>query len=307
MGMGNISICVCTYKRPHLIDGLMRALLSQSAVAQVGQVVIVDNDPAGSAAPALDRWKARSPVPLLALHCPEPNISLARNMAIHHATGEWLAFIDDDEVPVADWLAHLLESAQTSGADAIFGPVLPSYPDNAPPWIVQGGFFERRRLATGTAVGKTDVRSGNVLIRRGALLREPGPFDAAFGRTGGEDTLLFSRLLDKQARFVWNDEAVVYEPVEENRMNARWLLRRAYRGGQTFIRVTSLTAAGADKAVRLVVLLAKAVVQLGLALLLAAFSLPLGRAKAFQWLRVASAQCGKITGAFGLRHQEYKH
>lgn len=302
-----VSICVCTYKRPHLVDGLMAALLSQSALARVLEIVVVDNDPQGSALPALRKWRARSSVPVVALHCSEPNISLARNAAIHQAAGEWLAFIDDDEVPVSDWLACLLQSASADGVDAVFGPVLPTYPEHAPRWIVEGRYFERRRLDTGAPVGKSDVRSGNVLIRRSMLMREHGPFDAGFGRTGGEDTLLFSRLLDKHAVFVWNNEAVVYEPVEESRMNARWLLRRAYRGGQTYVRVVVLTATGANKAIRLACVLIKAAAQLGIALLLAGLILPWSRVKSFQWLRVACAQCGKVTGAFGFRHQEYKH
>ncbi len=302
-----VSICVCTYKRPHLMDGLMQALLSQSALARVLEIIVVDNDPQRSAMPALKRWQGQSVAPLVALSCAEPNISLARNTAIHQAAGIWLAFIDDDELPVETWLAQLLKSAEAGGVDAVFGPVLPRYPETAPQWVVQGGFFERRRLPSGAPVGKEDVRSGNVLIRREALLAQAGPFDAAFGRTGGEDTLLFSRMLDRQARFVWNDEAVVFEPVEANRMNARWLLRRAYRGGQTYIRVTMLTHTGAGKAGRVAYLLCRALVQLGLAAALAALTAPWDRMRAFRWLRVAAAQCGKISGAIGFRHQEYRH
>ncbi|MCB5364551.1 glycosyltransferase family 2 protein [Pusillimonas sp. CC-YST705] len=302
-----VSICVCTYKRPHLIDGLMQALQSQSALGRVLEIIVVDNDPQRSAMPALKRWQAQSVVPLVALSCAEPNISLARNTAIHQAAGIWLAFIDDDELPVETWLAQLLKSAEAGGVDAVFGPVLPRYPETAPQWVVQGGFFERRRLPSGAPVGKEDVRSGNVLIRREALLAEAGPFDAAFGRTGGEDTLLFSRMLDRQASFVWNDEAVVFEPVEANRMNARWLLRRAYRGGQTYIRVVMLTRAGANRAGSIVYLLSRAVVQLGLAGVLAVLTFLWSPTQAFRWLRIAVAQCGKISGAIGFRHQEYRH
>lgn len=304
--LADISVCVCTYRRPHLLDELLAALLAQTALSRVREIIVVDNDPAGSAMPVLAAWKPRCPMPLRIVACPRPNISLARNAALHHATGEWVAFIDDDEIPVAQWLEQLADQARRHQADGVFGPVLPVYPEGVPSWIVEGRFFERRRLATGAPVPKTDVRSGNVLLRRRLLNLDEGPFDPAFGLTGGEDTLLFHRLLDRGARFVWSDEAVVYEPVDPARATVRWLMMRAYRGGQSFIRVSLLTSRGWRRVWRLSVLLSRALLQFCIAAALAAGWWPMSRPRAVRYARLACAQCGKITGAFGLRHQEYK-
>ena len=38
------------------------------------------------------------------------NIALARNKAVQSASGQYLAFIDDDEVPLNDWLLTLLKA-----------------------------------------------------------------------------------------------------------------------------------------------------------------------------------------------------
>ncbi|CDM25444.1 glycosyl transferase, family 2 [Castellaniella defragrans 65Phen] len=302
----DISLCICTFRRPARIDALLHALYRQTALRRVREIIVVDNDPGRSAAPVLERHAASCPVPLVAAHCPEPNISLARNTAIRQASGDWIAIIDDDETPVAGWLQHLIELAQAQAADGVFGPVVPVYPDATPAWIIEGRYFERRRLPTGALVPRTDVRSGNVLLRRSLLLQEPGPFDPAFGLTGGSDTLLFCRLLDRRARFLWCDEAVVHEPVEPGRATLRWLLKRAYRGGQSFIRVSALTTPGWRKPLRLAWLLGRAALQLPVALVLALGCWPWNPVRAIHYLRLASAQCGKLGAAVGLHYQEYR-
>lgn len=281
--------------------------MAQSAIGQVLEIVVVDNDPGQSARPVLAHWCRQGRVPVVALDCPEPNISRARNTAIHAARGPWLAFIDDDETPEPDWLEQLLRTARHCRADAVFAPVVPVYGAQIAPWVVRGRFFERRRLATGAAVTRRDVRSGNVLVRRALLLALPGPFDSSFGRTGGEDTLLFTQLLQSgPVRFVWCDEAVVREPVEPARAALPWLLRRAYRGGQSFVLVAMRTTPRGARGRLLACLLARALAQLGVAGVLTLLSWPFGRAAWVKWLRLACAQCGKMTGAMGFHYQEYK-
>lgn len=302
----DVTVCVCTFRRPAQLDGLLAALVSQSARPRMQDIVVVDNDPARSARDVLDAWSRNGDVSIRALACAEPNISRARNTAVAHASGAWLAFIDDDEIPAGDWLEQLLETAQSSAADAVFGPVLPVYGPDIPAWMIQGRFFERRRLPTGAEVTRRDVRSGNLLIRRALLQTVRGPFDPAFGRTGGEDTLLFTRLLQQPVRFIWCDEAVVREPVEPGRATLRWLLRRAYRGGQSYMLVAVKTARPGRRLSTMAYLLLRALLQLGLALPLALFHAPLSRARSVKWLRVACAQCGKMTGAMGFHHPEYR-
>ncbi len=302
-----VSICVCSFWRPDQLDGLLAALLSQSVLGHVLEIVVVDNDPLGSARDVLNAWSCKATVPIVTLTCSEPNISLARNTAVQHASGLWIALIDDDETPIVTWLEHLLELADSHAADAVFGPVLPLYDETTPAWVIRGRFFERRRLLTGTRVTRNDVRSGNVLVRRDLLLGVPGPFDPAFGRTGGEDTLLFTRLLKQQARFFWCDEAIVHEPVEPARATLRWLLRRAYRGGQSFVLVALKTTKREHRIPLLAYLLTRAVLQLCTAGVLAVLCSPLHRVESVKWLRVACAQCGKVMGALGFHTQEYKH
>lgn len=307
--MFDVSICICTFRRPDLLRHLLGALEHQSSAARM-QIVVVDNDPLQSAAPVLREMRERLGVRLKTLALAIPNISLARNAAVQAADGAWIALLDDDERPVADWLARLLNTQKQFEADVVFGPVLAEYAEGVADWLRRGGYFERRRLPSGAAVTQADARSGNVLLRRSALLalcgpEQQGPFDAAFGKTGGEDSILFRRLLDKGASLVWCDEAPVYEWIPAERGSAQWLLQRSFRTGQLFLRAELHTLRGMAYFRQAGWLGGRAVVQGMVASLLALTLLPFSRLKAFSWLRIAASQCGKLSFLLGKKTEFY--
>lgn len=303
MSRPDVSICICTFRRPALLEALLETLCAQHVHGDAVEYVVVDNDPGASAAPVLAAWAQR--LPLCALHVPVPNIAAARNAAVAAARGDWVAFIDDDEAPDPGWLAVLRQAQRDHGADAVFAPVLPRYVPGTPGWIVRGRFFDRPRHATGTAIGTRDARTGNVLIRRAALQALAGPFDEAFGRTGAEDTVLFHDLLARGARFVWCDEATVQEDVPPERANAGWLLRRSYRLGQTYVLSELVRRRGAARLGRAAWLGARAAGQGVVAAALALAWLPLSRIRAMRWLRTLAAQAGKLSALAGHRYHEY--
>ncbi|QHI99872.1 glycosyltransferase [Xylophilus rhododendri] len=299
-----VSVCICTFKRPQLLDDLLRALHGQIGPDAGVEFVVADNDPAHSAREVLAAWSQR--LPLRVLHVPVPNIASARNAVVGAARAPWLAFIDDDESPDADWLGQLRQAQARYQADVVFAPVVPRYVAGTPDWLRLGGFFDRPRFATGTPITTRDARTGNVLLRT-ELVRALGdmPFDVAFGRTGAEDTVLFRTLLARGARFVWCDEATVQEEVPLARANTAWLLRRSYRLGQTWLVSETFELRGGAWLLRVGALGLRAFAQLliagGLALLLWPFS----RIRSFRWLRATVAQLGKLSALAGHRYHEY--
>jgi glycosyltransferase involved in cell wall biosynthesis len=210
---------------------------------------VADNDAAGSAKAIVDEFAAGST--LRTVYCvePEQNIARARNKAISCSEGDFIAFIDDDEVPTHDWLASLLAVAQSPDVSGVLGPVKPRFDCEPPVWILRGGFFDRPSHPTGHVLDWSETRTGNVLFRS-AIVAGQDAFRAEFG-TGSEDVDFFRRMTDRGHVFVWCDQAPVYESVPSSRCRAGYLLRRALVRGSTFpsrgtnlLRslVTSLTA-----------------------------------------------------------------
>src|ERR1700733_14490753 len=101
----HIVVCVCTFRRPHLL----RQLLDKLNDVRTGGVftysaVVADNDGERSAEEVVTAFGAAARFPVAYCVEPQQNIALARNTAIRHADGDMIAFIDDDEFPEADWL-----------------------------------------------------------------------------------------------------------------------------------------------------------------------------------------------------------
>lgn len=301
--MKRISVCIATYRRPQQLARLLADLAAQTATP--AQVVVVDNDVAETARATVAHLRAvQLPFALDYAVQPEKNISLTRNLSIALARGDWLALVDDDERAPADWLERLCAAADRYHADGVLGPVVPQLPPSAPTWLRRGRFYDFPRMPSGATVPPNRLRLGNALLRASPVRAEPGPFDPAYGLTGGEDGDLLARMARHGACIVWCDEACVHEPVEASRQSLRWLMRRALRGGQDFARHTLSGRYGARPLQR-PRLLARAGVQLVAATMLALLSAPFGLHRAVRWLLSASANLGKLSVLWGWHYREY--
>ncbi|WP_116449778.1 glycosyltransferase family 2 protein [Blastococcus litoris] len=306
--MTHVTIGVLTFRRPDDLAAALPALLEQAAAAERPDrrvdVLVVDNDPAGSGretAAAFDSPRLRYVVE------PTPGIAAARNRALEEAAdATFLVFVDDDERPHAGWLEHLLGTQERTGAAAVAGAVVSAFPGELDPWVAAGRFFDRRRLSTGTPI---DVAATNNLLLDMAVVRAAGlRFDAAFGLSGGSDTLFTRQLTAGGALMVWCDEAVVTDEVPAVRVTPDWVLRRAYRSGNSASRVDVVLAAGAWQRARARTrALTRGLPRLlggGLRWSLGVLTArPAHRARG---LRTAARGAGMLTGAFGLVYQEYR-
>ena len=230
----HISVCVCTYKRPEMLAKAIEGILSQfSDSCFTWELVIVDNDSERSAESLVHRYQSAS-LPRISYACePEKNIALARNRAIETSSGNLIAFMDDDEYPAADWLIQLYNSLKKYKVSGVLGPVLPRFPEEAPAWLKKANVFDRRRFATGTRLSVRDTRTGNVLLDRSTFPNEEACFNSAFGLTGGEDVDFFERQIRRNQKYVWCDEAIVWETVPSERWPMSFHFRKYFRIGAT--------------------------------------------------------------------------
>ncbi len=237
-GPKHISVCICTYKRPRILERLLENLARQDTNGHFTySIVVADNDRLQSARPVVRDFAAASRIPVR--YCTEPrqNIALARNKAIENATGHFVAFIDDDELPTPRWLLTLFEACHAYEVDGVLGPVKPHF-DAAPPrWVVNGKFCERPTYPTGLVIDWRKGRTGNVLLNRRIFSAGEQPFRPEF--LTGEDQDFFRRMIEKGHVFVWCNEAVAYEVIPPVRWKRTFMLRRALlRGSVSLVHPT---------------------------------------------------------------------
>ncbi|MCA1442703.1 glycosyltransferase family 2 protein [Ensifer sp. IC4062] len=232
-----IDIAVCTFRRPEVVQTL-RSLAAITVPARaVIRIIVADNDVEPTAKPHIEALRSKMPFDITYVHCPASNISLARNACLDNSTGDFLAFIDDDETASKEWLAALLETARATGAEAVLGPVRAAYDMSAPAWMRHGDFHSTRPVWVGG-----EIRTGytcNVLLNVGAPAVIGRRFKLALGKSGGEDTDFFSAMHDAGGSIAFAQEAWVHEPVPEKRASFSWLSKRRFRSGQTHGRLLS--------------------------------------------------------------------
>jgi glycosyltransferase involved in cell wall biosynthesis len=232
----SVIICCYTFERYDDIREAVTSVLCQSTPAHE-VIVVSDHNPELLAALRADL----PPATVLRLNEGPRGLSAARNTGVAAATGEVVAFIDDDAVAERTWLAALAAAFDDPAVVGAGGPIVPRWMDGPRPgwfppelyWIV--GCTYRGMPRQGRRV--RNVIGCNMAFRAGAL-RSVGMFHTDVGRVGkatgiGEDSEICLRLTaaDPDAVIVFEPAAVVHHKVPAWRVSPRYLLKRSYDEG----------------------------------------------------------------------------
>jgi succinoglycan biosynthesis protein ExoM len=229
----DVAVIVPTFRRPDYLRRALSSLFAQRGVAgRMTQIVVVDNDPEGTARNLVATLAGLSPCELIYRHEPTPGVATARNSGLRATDAPLIAFLDDDEKASPHWLSALLEIQAQTGADVVFGPIRGRVPDGTgwtTPYLER--FFGRSGSDRSGLINRA-YGCGNSLLLRATALPGPSPFNTAADEIGGEDDLLFQALQDRGGRFAWAAEAWVDEFAPAHRANLAYALRRAFTYGQ---------------------------------------------------------------------------
>jgi glycosyltransferase involved in cell wall biosynthesis len=238
-----IFVCVCTCNRPKLLGRLLDALKP----AELGDIdgidvelIVVDNCPTGEAKATCLPAAPSLPVPLHFVEEPERGISLARNRAVDEGLrrgADFIAFIDDDDVPEPDWLVHLIEKQRQTQAAIVFGSWRPVFGSDNPDWVMQLRHFgksdNRLRNRYGVEL-PSRAASCNVLIARDIieqLIAEGPVFCPEFSFIGGEDIDFFIRAVKRGMKFSIAEKSIINKTFADGRLTAWGVVKLAFRLG----------------------------------------------------------------------------
>jgi GT2 family glycosyltransferase len=216
MSRFSVSVIVTTFDSPDTLSLVLLGLARQTVLPV--EVLVADDGSGQATADLLDARAPGMPFPLVHVWQPHDGFRAARsrNNAMAQARGEGLAFLDQDTVPHARWLA--IHTAQLGAGDVSLGDVILLGTEETAAvteQAVRQGRFEqvvspvnRRRLvwlharylfykalrAAGMPVkSKPRLRSSNFAIRA-ATMRAVNGFDETYVGWGQEDDDLGRRL-----------------------------------------------------------------------------------------------------------------
>jgi hypothetical protein len=236
-GTRSVSVVIPTFRRPDDVERCVASVLATGYPAL--EVLVVDNCPDDAAtAQRLQTAFAGHPRVRL-LSEPVPGASRARNRGARAATGDLVAFLDDDVVVDPLWLSALVGALEERpDADCVTGLVLPLSLDTPVQWWFEayGGFdrgyrrqeFDLRRNPGSTLLYPYTAGAlgglGNVAFRKSYLDQAPfevrlGPGTPAFG---AEDQDALLQLLRGGGRLLYEPAAVVQHRHRDTYAELRW-------------------------------------------------------------------------------------
>jgi glycosyltransferase involved in cell wall biosynthesis len=236
-----VTVLLPTYHRPHHLPLTLRALAVQD-LELAWELVVVDNDPGGSAAEQVEQERDRFAVTVRHVVESTRGAASARNRGITEARGAILAMLDDDVRPEPDWLRSLVAPLLAGDAEGSGGRVLLDQAAATPWWYDQsllGGLLshfdpvDRARPLEGEEFVVTANAAFDV-----AALRAMGGFDPALGPNGdrhmvADDQQVVRDLRRGGARIVYTPTAVVHHELPRSRLRVAWFLERAYWQGRS--------------------------------------------------------------------------
>ncbi|MBX7123275.1 MAG: glycosyltransferase [Opitutaceae bacterium] len=230
-----VTVVIPTYGTGTCLNSVLRGLAAQDH--RDFEVIVVDNNPRQQWNPSLPGRHLSTSV----VHEPRNGLQHARNAGVENARGLYVAFLDDDGVPLPTWLTRLVEGTRRYGAMAAGGSISLEFESDPPSWF---GVHERALLSELThpcdvpaIADHMYIVGANMCIARRAF-EKVGLFDARFDRTAtslrSSGELEFTRRLqsaDERVSFIAS--AWVRHQIPGARLTKRYLLSRAYWQGRS--------------------------------------------------------------------------
>lgn len=242
-----ISVILCTYNR---CQRLMKALESVAASVLPSsvewEVLVIDNKSSDQTRDVAERFCREYPGRFHYLFEPRQGKSYALNTGIREATGDILAFMDDDVTVEPSWLSNLTATLHDGKWAGAGGRILPEHGFSPPPWLALDGPYDMGGVLAlfdrGDEAGEIDwIPYGTNMAFQKAMFDKHGGFRTDLGPSPsseirGEDTEFGRRLISAGELVRYEPSAIVYHCVPENRVHKEYFLTWWFDYGRALVR-----------------------------------------------------------------------
>jgi glucosyl-dolichyl phosphate glucuronosyltransferase len=242
-----ISVILCTYNRcQSLAIALESVAASQMPDSIDWQLLIVDNNSKDATREVAESFCRRDPTHFRYVFEAQQGKSFALNRGIREASGDVLAFIDDDITAEPDWLFELTKPLSDPQWAGTGGRVYLPKDFSPPGWMATEGNQSLLSILALFDLGHEARPSprppiGNNMAFRRAVFTKYGGFRTDLGPTPGseiryEDTEFGTRVMQGGERVLYVPTAVVRHAVEDRRLKKGYFLAYHFDYGRALIR-----------------------------------------------------------------------
>lgn len=213
-----LTVIVCTFNRAHRLPACLDALVNQTVGQSLFDVLIVDNNSTDNTAEIAGDYVSRFSN-FKTIMQSQQGLSHARNLGFRSVSTPYIAYLDDDALPPADWLETAFQIIDEHEPDIFGGPaVQEDHIDQLPPWYKQG----YRTASLGNQSGWISdglIPGCNFFIKK-SLIRQYGGFDPALGMTGQEfrfheETAVLERAFKEKKKVYYHNNLKVAHAVHD--------------------------------------------------------------------------------------------
>lgn len=233
-----ISVVICAFTRERLaVMGEAVASLRAQTLAPHEIVLVIDHTPE-----LLEEVRELWPDLKIVANREKQGLSGARNTGVAEASGEVVAFLDDDAIAAPDWLERLARAYEDPRVLGAGGTVRPRWVEGEPAWFPAEFDWVVGCTHSGMPRQLEPVRNlvgANMSFRRAPLV-EVGGFSHDLGRVGSlpvgcEETDLSIRVHQRwpEAEILYDPEAKVEHVVPAARGTVRYFVDRCRAEGRS--------------------------------------------------------------------------
>mgnify|MGYP000170874964 CR=1 FL=1 len=239
--MIRISSIICTLNRADYLRKAIKSLVEQTLATESYEILVVDNG-SSDATKQVVIEEFSQVQNLRYIYEPIMGLSQARNTGLANATGEYIAYLDDDAIASPQWLEKIVEVFDTVKPQlgCVGGKVEPIWEAPRPSWLPD----QLMTYLTTLDYSKTPVNLDNTPCRlTGAniafpkhLLQTLGGFQVDLGRRGNnllssEESFIQEQLLEKGYSCFYHPEIAVGHHIPASRLTKDFFVNRLYWEG----------------------------------------------------------------------------
>jgi glucosyl-dolichyl phosphate glucuronosyltransferase len=246
-----ITVILCTYNRAESLSKALASVAGSVMPEEVKwEVLVVDNNSKDQTRAVVQDYCNRRPENFRYLFEPTPGKSNALNAGIRRASGEVLAFMDDDVIVDAEWLQKLTAPLRNGSWVGVGGRILPNWTSPQPIWLPRGDRYAFAPLAMfdlGPNPGQLqEAPFGTNMAFRKTVFEQFGDFRTDLGPRPGseirdEDTEFGQRLLNAGQRLYYEPSAIVHHEVSEDRLRKQYFLNWWFDKARAEIRQSGIS------------------------------------------------------------------
>ena len=235
-----VSIIIPTLNHAKYLKNALTSVQHQSFPKDEYEIIVVDNNSTDDTPQVVEEHNKDSTKKVVYVKEPRVGLHYARHTGARVASGEILAYIDDDVTVHSEWLTEIIDPFNDPQVACVGGKVIPNWEVDPPIWLNRFPSYYLSFLDYGDErkilQGMEGINGCNMAVRR-SVLYEVGGFapEVWYGSliwfSGNGEGGLREKISEAGYKVVYEPKAWVYHHIPQTRLTPEYLYMVAFRNG----------------------------------------------------------------------------